>query len=210
MANIVKNRLTGKSIGIKHGKIKAGLGSLIGNTGEHYVIAELLKRGIIAAQTPRNAIAFDILATNGGRTFGQMLALIADKRFAYADKKPKPTGEGKKQEYSWDLSQFEFERGECVAIAEDVYNNFQNTDNTLAEVAATGAKVVCLVGALNRSPVCDKNYKGLPIIASICEAYPEYRQDDPAVAADIAAGRLELEVKKNWARLMRAMAEHSA
>lgn len=52
----------------KHGRIKSGEGSLIGNTGEYYVIAELLKRGIIAAQTPRNAIAFDILATNGVKT----------------------------------------------------------------------------------------------------------------------------------------------
>ncbi|MEW6717261.1 MAG: hypothetical protein AB1345_07150 [Chloroflexota bacterium] len=31
------------------GKIKAGLGALIGNAGEHYVMAELLKRGIVAA-----------------------------------------------------------------------------------------------------------------------------------------------------------------
>ena len=53
---------------IKHGRIKAGEGSLIGNTGEYYAIAELLKRGVIAAQTPRNVVAFDILATNGGRT----------------------------------------------------------------------------------------------------------------------------------------------
>ena len=46
------------------GKIKDGLGSLIGNSGEHYVMAELLKRGIIAALAPRNAPGFDILATN--------------------------------------------------------------------------------------------------------------------------------------------------
>jgi orotate phosphoribosyltransferase len=32
----------------------------------------------------------------GGRTFGQMLAFVAGKRFAYADKKPKPTEAGKK------------------------------------------------------------------------------------------------------------------
>lgn len=141
----------------------------------------------------------------GGRTFGQMLALVAGKRFAYADKKPKPTEVGKKQEYTWDLSQFEFEQGERVAIAEDVYNNFQNTDNTLAEIAVTGAKIVLLVGALNRSPIYDTTYKGLPVIASIREAYPEYEQDDPAVIADIAAGRLEFEVKKNWVRLCAAM-----
>jgi orotate phosphoribosyltransferase len=142
---------------------------------------------------------------HGGRTFGQAFARISQKRFVYADKKPKPTEVGKKQEYTWDLSQFDFEQGERVAIAEDVYNNFQNTDNTLAEIAVTGANIVLLVGALNRSPAYDTAYKGLPVIASIREAYPEYRQDDPEVAADIAAGRLELEVKKNWARLVAAM-----
>jgi orotate phosphoribosyltransferase len=151
--------------------------------------------------------AFDTVCgiPHGGRTFGQMLALIGGKRFAYADKKPKPIEPGKKQEYTWDLSQFEFEKGERVAIAEDVYNNFQNTDNTLAEIAETGAQIVLLVGALNRSPIYDATYKGLPVVASIREAYPEYEQDDPAVAADIAAGKLELEVKKNWAQLSAAM-----
>lgn len=150
----------------------------------------------------------------GGRTFGQMLALVSGKRFTYADKKQKPTEAGKKQEYVWDLSQFDFEKGERVAIAEDVFNNFQNTDNTLAEIAVSGADIMLLVGALNRSPVYDMNYtpesgpfagRKFPVIASIREAYPEYNQDDPAVAADVAAGNLELEVKKNWARLCAAM-----
>ena len=140
----------------------------------------------------------------GGRTFGQMLALIARKRFVYADKKPKPTEVGKKQEYSWDLSQFEFEPGERIAIAEDVYNNFQNTDNTIRELEGV-AKVVLLVGAFNRSPIYDADYKGLPVVASIREAYPEYEQNDPAVAEDIASGRLEFEVKKNWASLCAVM-----
>ena len=151
---------------------------------------------------------------HGGRTFGQMLALVAGKRFAYVDKKPKPTELGKKQEYSWDLSQFEFKMGERVAIAEDVYNNFQNTDNTLAEIAASGAEIILLVGAFNRSSKYDAIYApksgpfagyGFPVIASIREAYPEYEQDDPVVADDVAAGNLELEVKKNWARLCAAM-----
>lgn len=46
------------------GKIKEGLGTLISNAGEYYVMAELLKRGYIAALAPRNAPAFDILATS--------------------------------------------------------------------------------------------------------------------------------------------------
>ena len=36
-----------------------------GNTGEFYVLAELSRRGWIAAQTARNARAFDILARKG-------------------------------------------------------------------------------------------------------------------------------------------------
>jgi len=108
--------------------------------------------------------AFDTVCgiPQGGRTFGQMLALVAGKRFAYADKKPKPTEAGKKQEYTWDLSQFDFEQGERVAVAEDVFNNFQNTDSTLSEIAVTGANIVLLVGVLNRSPIYDATYKGLP------------------------------------------------
>jgi len=169
---------------------------------------KIFKRGLLGS--------FDTVCgiPHGGRTFGQMLALVAGKRFAYAEKKPRPTEAGKKQEYTWDLSQFDFEKGERVAIAEDVFNNFQNTDSTLAEIVVTGANVVLLVGALNRSPVYDTIYtpkaipfagRVIPVIASIREAYPEYKQDDLAVAADVAAGNVEFEVKKNWARLCAAM-----
>ena len=172
------------------------------------VCTKLLEQGLLDS--------FDTVCgiPQGGRTFGQMLALIAGKKFAYADKKPKPTEAGKKQEFFWDMSQFDFEPGERVAIAEDVFNNFQNTDNTLSEIAATGAKIVLLLGALNRSPSWSTIYMPtngpfageiLPIIASIREAYPEYEQDDPAVAVDIAAGNVEFEVKKNWARLCAVM-----
>jgi orotate phosphoribosyltransferase len=141
----------------------------------------------------------------GGRTFGQMLALVTGKKFVYADKKPKPTEAGKKQEYTWDLSQFDIAPGERIAIAEDVFNNFQNTEHTLAEIERTGARVVLLVGALNRSPIYDTSYKGLPVVASIREAFPEYEQDDPAVIDDIRVGNVEFDVKKNWARLCATM-----
>jgi orotate phosphoribosyltransferase len=149
----------------------------------------------------------------GGRTFGQALAHRLCKRFTYADKKPLPKVEGKKQEYEWDLSQFAFVPGERVAVVEDVCNNFQNTDITLAQIAATGAKPVIILCALNRSPVFDRIYTpkgsggndGLVVVAAIREAYPEYEQDNAAVAEDIAAGNIEWEVKKNWARLMSLM-----
>lgn len=53
---------------VKTGKIKAGGGMFICNAGEHYVMAELLKREITAALAPRNAPAFDILAAKGNKT----------------------------------------------------------------------------------------------------------------------------------------------
>ena len=42
------------------GKIKSGEGTLIGNAGEYYVVAKLLRQGKIAALAPRNTPAFDI------------------------------------------------------------------------------------------------------------------------------------------------------
>lgn len=151
---------------------------------------------------------------HGGRTFGHALALAAGKRFVYADKVPKPTAPGKKQEYAWDMSRFTLEKGECMAIVEDVFNNFQNTSHTLDAVSATGARIVALIGALNRSPFCDDLYspvtgtyvgRSLPVVAAIRQPYPEFQQDDPEVAADIAVGNVEFEVKKNWPRLQQAM-----
>lgn len=50
------------------GRVKAGEGTLVGNAGEFYVVAELLKRGVIAALAPRNSPSFDILATKGDKT----------------------------------------------------------------------------------------------------------------------------------------------
>ncbi len=52
----------------KTGEIKRGFGTLIGNAGEYYVVAELLKRNVIAALAPRNAPGFDILATRKSKT----------------------------------------------------------------------------------------------------------------------------------------------
>lgn len=48
--------------------IKEGRGPLIGDAGEHFVVAELLRRGWLAALAPRNSTAFDVLASRGDRT----------------------------------------------------------------------------------------------------------------------------------------------
>ncbi|MGH7014762.1 MAG: hypothetical protein ACREEL_11525 [Stellaceae bacterium] len=48
--------------------VKYGMDSVIkGNTGEYYVLAELSRHGWTAAQTARNARAYDVLARKGTR-----------------------------------------------------------------------------------------------------------------------------------------------
>lgn len=160
--------------------------------------------------------AFDTICgvPNGGRTLGQALAFATGKRFVYPTKEPKPCDPGKKQEYTWDLSQFEFEPGERVAIAEDIFNNFQNTSNTLEEIAKTGAEVVLLAGGLNRSPIFDIHYtpsvglfmgQSFPVVAAISEPYPEYEQSYPEVAEEVAAGNIVYDVKNSWGMLLSLM-----
>jgi len=52
----------------KKGVTKLGLTSVVGNAGEYLVMGELLRRGVIAGLTPRNAPGFDIIATDGKTT----------------------------------------------------------------------------------------------------------------------------------------------
>ena len=51
-----------------YGQVKAGKSALIGNAGEYFVLAELLRRGIVAALAPRNMADYDILAVDDTRS----------------------------------------------------------------------------------------------------------------------------------------------
>jgi len=50
------------------GRVKSGHGTLLGNAGEHYVLAELLRRNVVAGLTPRNAPGIDILGRAGTKS----------------------------------------------------------------------------------------------------------------------------------------------
>lgn len=179
------------------------------------VVDEFAKEVLKKLEAANRLGEFDTVCgiPEGGRTLGQALARLCKKRFVYPTKKPRPTEPGKKQEYDWDMSQFDLTPGERLAVVEDVCNNFQNTDTTLTQIGAR-VRVTLILCALNRSPTVEQHYvpktgafagQELPVIAAVRQAYPEYRQDDPEVAADIARGNIEWEVKKNWEKLMWAM-----
>ncbi len=51
------------------GRVKEGRGTFLGNAGEHYVMAELLRHDIVVGLAPRNMRGFDILAVSSGGAF---------------------------------------------------------------------------------------------------------------------------------------------
>ncbi|MCI0407349.1 MAG: hypothetical protein L0191_02085 [Acidobacteria bacterium] len=49
------------------GRVKGKGGTFLSNAAEHYVVAELLRRDVMATEAPRDAPSFDVLAAAGSR-----------------------------------------------------------------------------------------------------------------------------------------------
>ncbi len=99
--------------------------------------------------------------------------------------------------------------GERILILEDVGNNFSTVRDAITLVEAAGAIVVGVACAFNRSPDIENELivgkQTFPLVELARKVFPSYRQDDPAVAADVAAGNVVLSTKKEWGRLKAAM-----
>lgn len=100
--------------------------------------------------------------------------------------------------------------GERVALCEDVTNNFSTTHEAAELVANNGGIVVAIVTILNRSErICFKDGDHqIPVIALVQKPMPQYKQDDPAVAVDVAVGNVVWKVKPEWQRLKAIMQQH--
>ena len=159
---------------------------------------------------------------DGGRTLGQMLAYNSGLRFVYPTKVAKIAqveGGPKKDEYDLVFTRSTLSAADKVLVCDDVHNNFKNIRITLDAIWATGAGIAGLCSGLNRSVKYDDVYQyeqegtsplNVAIFTAIRKPLPEYRQDDLAVAADMAAGNIEWHAKKNWARLKKAMDDAEA
>lgn len=174
--------------------------------------AKLLDKNLSATSLKADTV---VGIPDGGRTLGQELALVSGARFVYPIKVEKPTPPGVvKKEYDLVFGRSTLSPGERVVLNDDVGNNFNNTDLLLDSIGKTGAEVVGLCYALNRSPFVDDIYvpktgvfkdKPLPVISAIRKPLLEYRQDDPEVAEYFNAGNIERNVKANWAELKAVM-----
>ena len=107
------------------------------------------------------------------------------------------------------------EPGFNYVIVEDVCNNFSTTAELIALIRSAGGNVLAIVCFLNRSlDVNDIYLYGMeakaeplqiPVISLVRLPIKEWKQDDPAVADDIAKGNVVWKPKDEWDRLMKAM-----
>ncbi len=151
-------------------------------------------------------------APEGGKAFAYQLALEAEASYIYPEKKITAVASATAREASeMVFSRHEPEPGERWFIVEDVCNNFSTTAKLVAEIEGFGATVAGILCFLNRSETVGDVYEprpglALPVVAVVTKPFGQYRQDEAAVAADVAGGNVAWSPKKDWRRLADAMA----
>jgi len=146
-------------------------------------------------------------APEGGKALAVALATRLGKDYIFPEKQItelKTATSREKSTFVW--SRHEPEPGESWWIVEDVCNNFSTTADLVKLIEERGAQVVGIICFLNRSLTINEEYspeagRALPVRALVRKVIAEYRQDDPVVAADIAAGNVVWKPKNEWARL---------
>ena len=176
--------------------------SLLGN------YAEGLARGL--RDVGERDFAGFIGVPEGGRTLAYELARFLNKSYIYPEKQvlEQATATSRAKEG------FTFKRHtplphRSYVLVEDVCNNFSSTQQLIDLVDAAGAGVRRIVCILNRSSKFQGIYPlkngHLPITALVSRPMPEWQQDDPAVADDIAKGNVVWKPKDEWKRLSEYM-----
>lgn len=147
----------------------------------------------------------------GGMAFAYQLALVAHCRYAFAEKRVlQAATAGQRETSELIFGRHDISIGDDVIIAEDVNNNFSTTEELIKLIKQSGGRVLAIVSLLNRSltvdDVYDSPYGGsVPVISLVRKPIPQYRQSDPAVAADVVAGNVAWKPKAVWDQLMAAM-----
>src|SRR3989344_3217960 len=141
----------------------------------------------------------------GGYAFSLMLGLACDRRVIKAEKRViTPATVHEREKTNLVFGRHEVKKDEKVAIVEDVCNNFATTDQLIDLIEKAGGKTTVIVCLLNRSVngwYISKHNMAVPVANLVRLSIPEYKQDDPAVAGDIAAGNVTWKPKDEWDRL---------
>lgn len=124
----------------------------------------------------------------------------------------RPATDHQLAQYELVFRRHRLERGQQVAIFDDVGNNFTGVYKLLTLLGQLHCQLVAVICIVNRShqrclPLpC---YGDVPIISLLHRPTLQYRQDDPLVAAEFSKGNVEGDPKGSWYRLLAAMNQHS-
>lgn len=170
---------------------------------------------IAAAYKFDNAPTVVLGAPMGGILLAGAIGRYIDCRVVFAEKKvTKAATKDSREQSELVLDRHDLEPGDTVLIVEDVCNNFTTTVKLLNLIEAASAYPVAIATFLNRSGethyVTGQHCGGVQIpVECLCFIPTEqYRQDDPAVVADIAAGNVVWKPKNDWAILKDAMEKY--
>jgi len=116
------------------------------------------------------------------------------------------------------LKRHDLNPGDQAVIVEDVCNNFSTTTKAVNLIKKAGAEVIAVACFLNRSEKTALNLYAnpfwpkekpdivLPVISLVHKPFPQYEQEDSAVADDVVAGNVVWKPKHEWDKLSGAMA----
>jgi len=150
----------------------------------------------------------------GGYSLADVLGLTIGAKMIKAEKKVTAIATADSREQSeLVFARHSIEPGERVAIIEDVCNNFSTTGTLIDLIIGAGGKVVAIACFLNRSMNTTAQYYTektgtIHVVNLVCKSIIEYKQDDLAVAEDVAKGNVVWKPKNEWGRLMQAMADN--
>jgi len=153
----------------------------------------------------------------GGVALAFELARRTGARFAFAEKKVTAAAtETAREQSDLVLDRHLIEPGQGVALVEDVCNNFSTVGKAVGRVEEKGASVIAVVCAINRA--MDPTETGtvvhdysdgtgfcIPVISALDVPTAQFHQDDPFVAADVAADNIVWKPKDRWDHLQALM-----
>jgi len=145
-------------------------------------------------------------APEGGKALAYKLADLTRLQYIYPEKEVlKVKSETGREESKLVFDRHEPDIGDIWWIVEDVCNNFSTTADLIALIERYHADVAGIVCFWNRSKEVDKVFqvgnRKFPVISLVRQDIPQYRQDDPYVAADVARGNVVWKPKNEWAKL---------
>ncbi|MFZ2484872.1 MAG: phosphoribosyltransferase [Minisyncoccia bacterium] len=146
----------------------------------------------------------------GGILFADALAYEGCCRVAFAEKKIIALAtETSREKSELTLGRHTINKGDGVAIIEDVVNNSSTTQQAINLIRDCGATPMAVVCILNRSD--REHYDGsesLLIKSLVFRPFPQYKQNDPAVASDVESGNVVWKPKGEWPRLKAVMGQY--